>query len=269
MNQQISLEQQRRIQLDILQNIDAFCKKNSINYSLAFGTLIGAVRHRGYIPWDDDIDIMMTRDNYEKFRAIYKSDRYPLVDLKIDPTHPVSMGKVYDSRTFFYYQEKIKRKYGLFIDIFPFDKIPENEEERELWLKEIRKYIQYNTYKNNTYSYLFSLSSIKERLFGCIVKVFCNRIRLHSKLEELYVKYNETSSHILSVPAVMIMNNANHYKVFPSNLFCNYTTIEFEGGLFQCIKEFDSFLRIYYGNYMELPPVEQRVGKHGIVAYYK
>lgn len=268
-DKRITIEQQRQIQLDILRNIDLFCKDNSINYSLAFGTLIGAVRHQGYIPWDDDIDIMMTRENYEKFRSLYKSSDYPLVDLKNDNTHPVPMGKVYDSNTYFYYRKKIKRKYGLFIDVFPFDLVPEKGDERKLWLKSIKKYISYNSYKNNTFSYILSLSSLKEKVRASIIKIFSNRSAIHMKLEELYTKYQYNESNFLSVPAVMVMTKENQSKLFPKNLFDQYTSIEFEGIQFQCIKDYDTFLKIYYGNYMELPPVEQQVGKHEIVAYYK
>lgn len=268
-DKRISLEQQRQIQLDILKNIDCFCKDNSINYSLAFGTLIGAVRHRGYIPWDDDIDILMTRENYEKFRSLYKSSKYPLVDLKNDDTHPVPMGKVYDSNTYFYYRKRIRRKYGLFIDVFPFDPVPENTDERYSWLKRVKKYIRYNTYKNNSFSYILSLSTVKEMVWASVVKFFSNRSKIHKNLEELYTKYKYSESQFLSVPAVMVMTKENQSKLFPKSLFEQYTSIEFEGNLFQCIKDYDTFLKIYYGNYMELPPVEQQIGKHEIVAYYK
>lgn len=269
MDKQISLEQQRQIQLDILKNVDCFCKEKSIDYSLAFGTLIGAVRHHGYIPWDDDVDIMMTRENYEKFRSLYKSEDYPLVDLKNDETHPVPMGKVYDSRTYFYYRENIKRKYGLFVDVFPFDRVPDELAERKKWLQLVQKYIKYNTYKNNTFSYLFSSSSLKDRILGSIIKVFLSRKNIHKKLEALYSKYQNNNGLSLSVPAVMVMSKENQSKVFPESIFHDYISIDFEGEQFESIKDYDSFLKIYYGNYMELPPVEQRVGKHGIVAYYK
>lgn len=264
----ITIEQQKQIQLDILKSVDCFCRDNSIDYSIAFGTLLGAVRHRGFIPWDDDVDIMMTRENYEKFRSLYKSKNYPFVDLKNDETHPVSMGKVYDSRTYFYYKRSMRRKYGLFIDVFPFDRVPEDTDERMLWLKKVRRYITYNYYKNNTFSYILSRSSIKKRLFGCIVKFFASGRLIHKKLESLYIKYQNIDSGFLSVPAVMVIKN-NQSKLFPESLFDHYISIEFEGVTFQCIKDYDKFLKIFYGDYMQLPPVEQRVGKHGIVAYFK
>jgi lipopolysaccharide cholinephosphotransferase len=270
MDRQISLEEQRQIQLEILKHVDYFCKENSIQYSLAFGTLLGAVRHKGYIPWDDDIDIMMTRDNYEKFRNTYKSDRYPLADLKTNQSHPVPMGKIYDSQTYFYYRKNIKREYGLFIDVFPFDKVPDNFDERMKWLKSVKTYIRYNSFKNNIISYSLSSSSLKGKLFGCFVKLFFSRGYIHKKMEDLYVKYNNVEEyHNLSVPAVMVMSKRNQNIVFPEILFKEYASIVFEGTQYQCIKDFDSFLSIYYGNYMELPPIEQRVGKHGIVAFYK
>lgn len=266
---QISWDESRQIQLEILKFVDAFCKANYIQYSLAFGTLLGAVRHKGYIPWDDDIDIMMTRENYEKFRALYNSDIFPLADLKSDSTHPVPIAKVYDTRTIFYYRENIKRKYGLFIDIFPFDNVPDDTDEREKWLKSVKKYIGYNTLRNNSFSYILSTMSFMHRLKGLFVKLFFSRNYIHKKLEDLFVMYNDNEGLNLSVPAVMVMNKMNHSKVFPKSLFLNYDTIEFENEQFQCIKDFNTFLSIYYGDYMKLPPIEERVGKHGIVAFYK
>ena len=86
MGQKISKEELKQLQIGILDHIDAFCRKHDINYSLAFGTLLGAVRHGGYIPWDDDIDIMMLREDYERFQELYlkenTSDTYELIDSK-------------------------------------------------------------------------------------------------------------------------------------------------------------------------------------------
>ena len=269
MDKEIPIEQQRQILLDILKSIDNFCRENQIEYSLAFGTLLGAVRHKGFIPWDDDVDIMMTRENYEKFRKKYNSKRYPLADLNNEKSHPVSMGKIYDSQTYFYYHGTQKRKYGIFIDVFPFDIIPEQKNIREKWLNIIKRYVKYNQYKNNTWSYIFKLSKLRTRMIGCIVKSFFSRTYIHRKLEKLYSKYNYEQSSSVSVPAVMVMRDEYKEKVFPKDIFDEYIVLDFEGVGFPCIKDFDLFLKIFYGDYMRLPPVEKRVGKHGIVAYYK
>ena len=269
MDKEIPIEQQRQILLDILKSIDNFCRENQIEYSLAFGTLLGAVRHKGFIPWDDDVDIMMTRENYEKFRDSYSSKRYPLTDLKIDNSHPVSMGKIYDSQTYFYSRGTMKRKYGLFVDIFPFDVIPENKTERERWLKKIGRFVSYNKYKNNTFSYSLKQQKLIRILFGCFVKLFFSRKNIHRKLEELYVMYKNDKSAYLGVPAVMVMTKEYMKKMFPKTVFDEYLLLEFEGEKYPCIKSYDEFLTIFYGEYMKLPPIEKRIGKHGIKAFFK
>lgn len=269
MDKEITIEQQRQILLDILKSVDNFCEENQIEFSLAFGTLLGAVRHKGFIPWDDDVDIMMTRENYEKFRKKYNSKRYPLSDLKSDNSHPVSMGKIYDSQTYFYYHGVQKRKYGIFIDVFPFDIIPEQKNIREKWLNTIKRYVKYNQYKNNTWSYILKSSKLRTRMMGCIVKSFFSRTYIHRKLEKLYSKYNNEKSPYVSVPAVMVMREEYKKKMFPKDIFDEYKVLDFEGMEFPCIKNYDIFLKIFYGDYMKLPPVEKRIGKHGIKAFFK
>lgn len=261
---QIPVEEQRQIQFEILKYVDGFCKANAIQYSLAFGTLIGAVRHKGFIPWDDDIDIMMTRDNYEKFRQIYKSPSYPLIDLKTDVNYPLSMGKIHDNRTY-YYRSGVKRNFGLFIDIFPFDNVPEDVQERYEWVKVIQKLNRLNIAKNTPIKYSSFLGTIKK----LVVKAFCSSSYIHKKMESLYVKYNSEGTKFVGVPAVMSMKAQFCERVFPRELFSDYTTLVFENHQFPAISRYDIFLKIFYGDYMQLPPVEQRVGKHDIKAYYK
>jgi len=268
-NKQISWEEQRQIQLEVLKYVDSFCKANAIQYSLAFGTLIGAVRHKGYIPWDDDIDIIMTRNNYEKFRKIYKSPSYPLIDLKTDVNYPLSMGKIYDNRTY-YYRRGVKRNLGLFIDVFPLDNVPEDIHTRQEWVKEIRELNRLNIDKNTPVKYLFqSDSNFLGIIKKLLVKVFYSSSSIHQKMEKLYVKYNAEETKYVGVPAVMSMKKQFCERVFPKELFSDYTTLIFENHQFSAISRYDEFLKIFYGDYMQLPPVEQRVGKHDIKAYYK
>ncbi len=90
----------KRIQLDILRNVHKFCLEHNINYSLAYGTLLGAVRHKGFIPWDDDIDIMMLRNDYDRFIKEYpESDEYGLCCFEKDTNYPYSFAKVQDKKT--------------------------------------------------------------------------------------------------------------------------------------------------------------------------
>ena len=138
---------------------------------------------------------MMTRTNYEKFRSLYKSERYPLSDLKNDLSHPVSMGKVYDSQTYFIYKGYVRRKYGLFVDIFPLDNVPNQDSERNKWLITIKRFIEYNTYKNNSFSYISKSSSpFRDIVKGCIVKILLSKRYIHNKLEQLYTNYNKVNN---------------------------------------------------------------------------
>ena len=88
-------------------------------------------------------------------------------------------------------------------------------------------------------------------------------------MENLYSLYNNEQTDNVGVPAVMSMKKEFETKVFPRELFQNYTTLEFEGNKYSAINRYDDFLSIFYGNYMQLPPAEQRVGKHDIVAFYR
>ena len=125
--QKLSLDEIKNSELLILDDIDRVCRKNNIKYSLAFGTLIGAVRHKGFIPWDDDIDIVMTRDNYDKFIHTYineKNENYSILNHEFDKNYYHQFTKVVDNRTTINNDNlrEIKNM-GVWVDVFPVDKI--------------------------------------------------------------------------------------------------------------------------------------------------
>lgn len=126
MKKEIKVEELKQIQLDILKFVDKFCKENNLKYFLAYGTLLGAVRHKGYIPWDDDIDIIMFREDYEKFVTTFKDVNYKVFATEVNSKYPYPFAKVGDTRT--YYMEEIKDVIdtGVNIDVFPLDYLPEN-----------------------------------------------------------------------------------------------------------------------------------------------
>ena len=107
MKKEINVEELKQIQLNILKFVDKFCKENNLKYYLAYGTLLGAVRHKGYIPWDDDIDIIMFREDYEKFVTTFKDVNYKVFATEVNSKYPYPFAKVGDTRT--YFEEEISR----------------------------------------------------------------------------------------------------------------------------------------------------------------
>ena len=124
------------ISLEILKDVDAFCKANGIRYSMAYGTLLGAVRHKGFIPWDDDVDIVMMRSDYERFCREYKSDKYELFGNPRTSDAYVAYARVADmkdteSRTYIPWAGN-RQDQGVRIDVFPLDYAPDDEQEQLL-----------------------------------------------------------------------------------------------------------------------------------------
>lgn len=259
---EIEIEGYKSIPLDILKHFADFCDSHEISYYLAYGTLLGAIRHKGYIPWDDDIDVFMMRKDYELFRKLYQSERYPFVDLLLDKHHPVGMGKLYDSHTIIRTYDKIYRKYGLFVDIFPLDTVPCDDRERKRWIDNVRKYLRLNSILNSSYG-----NDGKTGFFKRVASRILTRLPLssllHSHIEKLYTKYNNNDTGYVGVP--IFKNNLK----FPIQLFDSFQIVEFENYSFKVMSGFDEVLQLCYGDYMQLPPVEKRIGIHKITAFYK
>ena len=127
MKKTINVEELKQVQLDILKFVDEYCKKNNLKYYLAYGTLLGAVRHKGYIPWDDDIDLLMFREDYEKFVTSFKDERYKVFATEVNAKYPYPFAKVGDTTTYFEEEIKDVMDTGVNIDIFPLDYLPEDK----------------------------------------------------------------------------------------------------------------------------------------------
>lgn len=134
---EIKNDELRTIQLDILQNVHDFCMKHDIKYTLAYGTLLGAVRHGGYIPWDDDIDIAMLRSDYEKFLKEYKDDIYKFTECRLDKDVHIGFGKVEDTRTIVIEGGNTKNL-GVSIDVFPIDDLCDTYEDSVAYFKSFK-----------------------------------------------------------------------------------------------------------------------------------
>jgi len=268
---EISFEEHKKIELDILINFAEFCEKHSLNYFLAYGTLIGAVRHKRFIPWDDDIDVQMPRPDYEKFVKIYNSEKdcryYHFIDpADEDAVH--TMGKIVDKRTV---KKEPGVKYhksdshGVDIDIFPIDGQPEDE-------KEYRRFYLKKEFMFKMYSFAvedFSKRTIPQKLRGVLFYIIASQNGKNHYLEKA-IKINEKYSFYQSkyVGSIIAKCNTIRDRV-RVECYESYQLSEFEGYEFRIPVGYDEVLTKLYGEYMKLPPAEERITHHSNKVYWK
>ena len=243
--------------LDILKVVDSFCAKEGIRYSIAYGTLLGAVRHKGFIPWDDDIDLLMPRPDYERFVASFgkgngsryrclchkegaKGDRFVHFFAKVEDTHTKSLqgkGCDYD--------------FGLNIDIFPMDGKPEDP---ELQRKRERRLTHWS-HRLNICGTRFDLLNFHQPLFSKLEAHVMGAEYWWKKINSEVLKYPYETSRLAG--AVSVTYNGTR-EIFEKSMLEEYSEIEFEGCYFKAFSRWDEWLTQEFGDYMILPPEKDR-----------
>lgn len=266
----INLDKLKKCQLEILDVVDEFCKKNNINYWLDSGTLIGAVRHNGYIPWDDDIDIGMLRKDFEvfeqKFNEFYSNYKVYSIDNNRNFWFPYA--KILKMDSIFYEPNKEEGiEYKINIDLFIYDdvvmdnKIISKMMRKRDFLKKIRVDIIFNKTLINKYkSEKFSIKKYYKLLFLNLIKIIpLNMVLLSmSKNAKKYADYD-----------CDIAGNFLGYSnfVFEKKWVTKTINHKFEKKNYPIPIDYDKFLKAIYGDYMKLPPVEERTFHHEFEAY--
>lgn len=257
----------KKREIEILLDFDRFCKLNKLKYYLAGGTLLGAIRHKGFIPWDDDIDVCMPRKDYEFFVKKFSSEKNKLdVRCNLLNNFDLPFAKIVDLYTIIEskFDESENNKH-LWIDIFPVDGLPENIDEVK---------IIYD--KCNFYRTILGLVTAKlgegtttfrkyaKYIFKPLAKLY-GRKRCIDKIEQI-AKSNpyETSKYVGAVTWGLYGTGERMLK----SEFEKSVEVEFEGHKFPAFSCWDSYLRGLYGNYMELPPIEKRK-THNMTVYLK
>lgn len=252
----------QKILLSILVDFDKFCRENNIQYSLAYGTLLGAVRHQGFIPWDDDIDIFMLREDYNKFVELWnQSNQYP----------QYQFWGLYDPNNFFIgYIAKLfsiehriteitpnhQIHYGAYIDIFPVDNFPDDVVAQKKHLKKIKLIFKLLTHFYRHGVYLNRLASRYSKNIPSIYPLLALLKKTHNQFNQ-----TQTSKRGASTTYSKDINQV----VFDSNFFTHLQEIKFEDHYFYAFEDAEMWLEQYYGNFMQPPPKSLQKG-HNLIS---
>ena len=261
---QLNEEEIKELELGVMDYIHNLCQKENINYSLAYGTLLGAVRHKGYIPWDDDVDISLKRDEYDKlYQAVLRDNDpiYKVASWENDARYPYSFYRVYDARTVYennYIENDIDL--GICVDVFPFDYYADVNKEM----------VKLDTYRRLSVYTLYGIHSknagLKNIIRYLLVLVFrLTRVKTwNKKMNLLSMQANDNDS------IDYLMENKRTSTKFEKTLLDKVMDSPFEDRTYKIPEASHQILSAIYGDdFMEIPPVEKRVKHDDFVAYIK
>ena len=262
----LSLDEIKRIEFEILKKFVQICDDNSLRYSLAYGSLLGAIRHKGFIPWDDDIDVMMPRPDYLKFLDVCKSALtntcMDVISIYTDAEYYSPLTKMYktDTRVYQQYGQDENIITGVYIDIFVVDGLPSREAEtfynkaqalRRKWGLSSRKLFSSERTKNYLRLIIGSCIAIPFKLIG--VDYY------KRKYDSFCSQYSFDDS---EYAAVVLYGEGLYREKMQRKLFDELIFVEFDGVQFKSIPNPDVYLKNMYGDYMRLPDEKDRVSKH-------
>lgn len=277
--QELTLKEIHDISIDIMQKIHDFCVENNIDYSLDAGSLLGAIRHKGFIPWDDDIDIIMTRPNYEKFCKSFAADGLKLYKTG-DSHYAMTFARVVDMQKTLVidnYRPFTLDDLGYWVDIFPIDAAPSNKIEFDRYMKlcDMNQRLA-NNYRIKLACRTMGLRKTIQRyrfvyvfrnLMACIIrplKNYCfsvekSLLSFDRKLAMLDINKSEVCGSL-----AFSFDRTKEYKLV--KWFDGYQLTKFQDREFYILNGWNEYLTVKFGDYMKLPPIEQRVPHHN---FYK
>lgn len=268
LKKEINIDELKSIQLDILNEIDIFCKKHQIKYFLTGGTLLGAIRHKGFIPWDDDIDIAMFRDDYNRFVNEFKSVSGCMDVLSIysQQNYVYLFAKVINNKTILFEDNYTDFPIGVYVDVFPIDALFDSKRKCIFWVRFI-------SFLRLLYILKF-LKIRRERVLlknmviasiGLICKIIPkkNFLLFIDRLNQLFKK------HTKSYYVANLCGAWGTKEISCRDNFLTTIEAEFEGRRYPIPQGYEYILKDLYGNYKELPPLEKQVSHHHFKAYYK
>ncbi len=264
---QLTVDEMKAIQLEILDVVMKFCDEHEIKCWLDGGTLIGTIRHKGYIPWDDDIDLGMLRPDYEKFMKLFNKEntRYKFVCYELDENFYQAFGKVLDTQTVLYEPDEKGTKLAVYVDIFTYDNVPDEKEIIDDMFRKRNKYYICNVARQ---------ARIFQRPKGNFLRRLCvyalrSVVRIFPK-NYFVRKIIMNSKRYVNAETRLIGNFLGVARMTcDKRVFNSLIDGEFEGKTYKIPVGYDEYLREFYGDYMQLPPEEKRVSTHIFKAFKK
>lgn len=266
MKKEFTIEKVQELEFGILKYIKELCEKYSIRYYLAYGTLIGAVRHKGFIPWDDDIDIMMPRDDYKRLLSLLEKDSHPyykLISYETNDLFQVPLPKIVDTRTVLIQDYDIIEPVplGVYVDIFLMDGAGNDYEQA------VKQYNQafyfYQLWKKSRLKLFPSSMSHIRGLLRWIKNCFYIMKGGHFYMRQLSDYNSQFSFDESKYVATFETGTSDAEKcIWKKSDFESASYLEFNGELFSVPKNYDKVLRSEYGDYMVLPPLENQISNH-------
>lgn len=260
------------VDLTILEHIDTFCREHGIRYGLAYGTLLGAVRHKGFIPWDDDADVFMPRDDYNRFIREYKNSREFCVFSSECGNACLTYARVCEMRRTYFKQGMLwtTESPGVGVDVFPYDRVPEDADEfdrmvemcaegmNKIWnARAHARYIPEYWRISRGNSFVRNLKNACHVLLNAQTALFSRRQARRLCLD--YVEYLQKLGHKDSCRCGMLaFPKYKKKEAVPREWVENFTALEFCGRRFSAPAHWHQMLSNYYGDYMVVPPLDQR-----------
>ena len=263
--QELTMRDVQLSSLEILRNVAEICEKENIRYALAYGTLLGVVRHKGFIPWDDDIDIIVPRPDYERLLAYFEKnhpDPFVAMNMKTTKDYPFLITRIVDKR--YKLDVRNEKDYGLgtFIDVYVLDGVGNTFEEGVSFISKTCKYPRLIFLATRKYYHFGTTKGFWKRMIKFPAFCFAKLMGKEFFIKRLMKIVDTNSYDRCQFVGCAVWNERPFWGVFDKKYVEDTILAPFENYQFRIPKDYDEILRQWYGDYMQLPPEKDRIYHH-------